>query len=308
MQQALRSVVGDHVEQAGSFVNDERLRFDFSHYEAVKLEELEKVEKIVNEKIFEALDITCMEMPIEEAKKLGAMALFGEKYGSIVRVVKMGDFSVEFCGGTHAKNTANIGIFKILSESGIAAGTRRIEAATSMSVLKYLEEKENLINETAKALKSSPLEIAHKAAAVTEELKQTKTELSKLKEEMAKSGADDLVKNAVEKNGLKIVSALLDDADIDAMRTMGDNIKDKIKDGAAVLASANGDKVTLFVTATKSAVEKGMHCGNIVKEAAVIVGGRGGGRPDFAQAGGKDKENLGKAVEKAVEIALEQIK
>lgn len=308
LQEALREVVGDHVEQAGSYVNDERLRFDFSHYEAVKPEELEKVEKIVNEKIFEALDITCAEMPVEEAKKLGAMALFGEKYGNIVRVVKMGDFSVEFCGGTHAKNTADIGIFKILSESGIAAGTRRIEAATSLGVLKYLEEKEHIINETAKALKSNPSEIAHKAAAVTEELKQTKNELSKLKAEMAKSGADDLVKNAVEKDGIKIVSAVLEDVDIDAMRTMGDNIKSQIGDGAAVLASSTGDKVTLFVTATKSAVARGMHCGNIVKEAAVIVGGRGGGRPDFAQAGGKDKANIAKAVEKAVEIALGQIK
>lgn len=308
LQQALRDVVGDHVEQAGSYVNDERLRFDFSHYEALKPEELEKVEKTVNEKIFESLDITCMEMPVEEAKKLGAMALFGEKYGNIVRVVKMGDYSVEFCGGTHAKNTANIGIFKILSESGIAAGTRRIEAATSLGVLKYLEEKENIIAETAKALKSNPSEIAHKALSVTEELKQTKNELSKLKEKMAKSGTDDIIKNAREKNGIKLVSAVLDNAEIDAMRTLGDSIKEKIGDGTAVLASCSGGKVTLFVTATKSAVEKGIHCGNIVKEAALVVGGRGGGRPDFAQAGGKDTENVENAVNKAVEIALEQIK
>ncbi len=308
LQKALRLIVGDHVEQAGSYVNDERLRFDFSHYEAVTSEQLEKVEQLVNEKIFEALDVKCQEMPLEDAKKLGAMALFGEKYGNIVRVVTMGDFSVEFCGGTHVNNTSNIGIFKILSESGIAAGTRRIEATTGLGVLKVLKDKEKLIEDTANVLKSNTNDIAHKAEAISEELKAVKSELSKLKNEAAKSGVDDVIKNAKDINGVNVVSAKFENTEIDTLRTMGDNIKDKLGSGIAVLVSASDDKVTIFVTATKDVVAKGVHCGNIVKEAAVLVGGKGGGRPDFAQAGGKDKSGIDAAIDKAMEIVSQQVK
>ncbi|MBE7038463.1 MAG: alanine--tRNA ligase [Ruminococcaceae bacterium] len=308
LQKALRMVVGDHVEQAGSFVNDERLRFDFSHYEAVTPSQLEEVEKIVNEKIFEALTVECKEMPLEEAKKLGAMALFGEKYGDVVRVVTMGDFSVEFCGGTHVSNTSNVGIFKILSESGIAAGTRRIEATTGLGVLKVLNEKEKIINDTANVLKANANDIAQKAESLAEELKAVKGELTKLKNEAAKSGVDDVINNASEVNGVKVATAKLENTEIDALRTMGDGIKDKLQSGVAVLVSSSDDKVTIFVTATKDVVEKGVHCGNIVKEAAVLVGGRGGGRPDFAQAGGKDKAGIDNAIKKALEIIASQIK
>ncbi len=307
LQKALKMVAGDHIEQAGSFVNDERLRFDFTHYEAVTKEQLKEVEEIVNREIFNSLCVTCNEMPIDEAKKLGAMALFGEKYGDVVRVVKMGDFSIELCGGTHVKNTSNIGIFKILSESGIAAGTRRIEATTGLGVVKYLSEKESLINDISQELKVGPSEIVHKISSMNSEIKTLKQDISKLNEKLAKGGLDDMLSSAVEISGIKVVCGKMDGADMGALRTTGDELKNKLPDVVGVFLSDIDGKVSLYVTASKSAVAKGIHCGNVVKEIAKYVDGAGGGRPDGAQAGGKNPQGIDDALKASVEVIKAQL-
>ncbi len=307
LQKALKMVAGDHIEQAGSFVNDERLRFDFTHYEAVTKEQLREVEEIVNREIFNSLCVSCNEMPIDEAKKLGAMALFGEKYGDVVRVVKMGDFSIELCGGTHVKNTSNIGIFKILSESGIAAGTRRIEATTGLGVVKYLNEKDALVNEISQELKVNSTEILHKISSMNSEIKSLKQDINKLNEKLAKGGLDDMLASAVEIAGIKVVSGKLDGADMGALRTTGDELKNKINDVVGVFLSDVDGKVSLYVTASKSAVSKGIHCGNVVKEIAKYVDGAGGGRPDGAQAGGKNPQGIEDALKASVEVIKAQL-
>ena len=308
LQKALKLVLGDHVEQAGSFVSDERLRFDFSHYEAMTAEQLAQVEVIVNKVISEAVDVDCRVMPIEEANKLGAMSLFGEKYGSEVRVVKMGDFSLEFCGGTHVKNTSAIGLFKILSESSAAAGIRRIEAITGTGILKYLAEKEALIAEVGAALKCAPSEAVSKIEAMQNDNKTLAKEIEALKEKMAGSGIDDMKNSAVEINGVKVITGKFRDADVNTLRKVGDTMKDAFECEVCITASESDGKVSLVCSANKAAVAKGIHCGMIIKSIASHVGGSGGGRPDSAQAGGKDASGIDAALKAAAEVVSEQTK
>ena len=307
LQKALRMVLGDHVEQAGSYVNNERLRFDFSHFEALTKEQITEVEEIVNESIQASYGVDCAFMPIDDAKKLGAMALFGEKYGNIVRVVKMGDYSVELCGGTHVKNTGNIGSFKILSETGIAAGVRRIEAITGQNVIKYIYEKENMIDEISSALKATPTEAVNKINSVYAELKNVQAELSALKAKAAASSLDDMASNATDINGIKVIANVIDGADINTLRNMGDAMKDKIENSVGLFITSGEGKVTMLCVASKPAVEKGVHCGKIVKELSALVGGNGGGKPDSAQAGGKDASGIKAATEKIYELVKEQL-
>ncbi len=307
LQKALRQVVGQHVEQAGSLVNGERLRFDFSHYEAVTPEQLAKVEYIVNKQIAEALDVTCKEMPIDEAKKLGAMALFGEKYGDVVRVVKMGDFSTELCGGTHVKNTSRIGLFKIVSETGIAAGVRRIEAITGMNILNKLNDTEENLSNICAALKCAPADAVAKIETNLADIKALEKELAALKEKMASGGLEDIKKGAVEIGGVTVMRGAFADVDINTARKMADNIKSEYDCALVVFAVHTADKANLIAAATDAAVKKGIHCGNIVKEISAHVGGKGGGRPDSAQAGGSDPKGVDKALEAAIEVATKQV-
>ncbi len=298
LQAALKNTLGNHVAQAGSYVSEERMRFDFSHFSAMTAEELKAVETEVNTAILECIPVENFEAPIEEAKKLGATALFGEKYGDTVRIVKVGDYSIEFCGGTHARNTGNLGLFKIISESGVAAGVRRIEAVTGMNVLALLEKTESTAIDTAKALKTNPGEIASKAIAVTEELREAKREIEGLRAKMAQGSIGDLLKDAPEVNGIKVITKKMDNGlDMNALRTAGDSLKQKVDCGVIVLASAEGEKVNLIAMATKSAIQKGVHAGNIIREVAKITGGGGGGKPDSAQAGGKDASKIDAALE-----------
>ncbi len=308
LQKALREVVGDHVTQAGSFVNPERLRFDFQHFEAVKPEELAEVEKKVNAAIVAALSVDKREMPQAEAKALGAMALFGEKYGDVVRVVKMGDYSIELCGGTHVDNTSEIGLFKIVSESSVASGTRRIEAVTGTRILSLLAERDALIAETAAALKTSPADIAVKGGAVMEEVKNLQRTLEEVKLKSAGSQIDALLKNASEVGGVKVITGLFDGMDADALRAIGDNVKSKMGEGVLVIAGTAEGKVTFVAMATKEAVSRGVHAGNLVREVAKIAGGGGGGKPDSAQAGGKQPEKAEEALSAVASVVAAQLK
>ena len=296
LHKALKEELGTHVAQAGSLVTPNHLRFDFSHFEAMTKEQLKNVEKKVNEKILESLPIVTKEMPIEEAKKLGAAAQFGEKYGDTVRVVSMGDYSVEFCGGTHLENTAQIGLFKLISESGVAAGVRRIEAVTGAGVLEYIEKKDKLIEDTAQAMKSNPNDIAERAAALVNEAKELSRELESAKAGKAVSLAQDLIKTAENINGINVITAKIDGMGADDLRTLGDSLKDKEPNLVLVLAGVNGDKATLVAMATKEAVAKGANAGKIIKEVAKTAGGGGGGKPDSAQAGAKDLTKLDEAL------------
>ena len=308
LQKALKTVLGDHVEQAGSFVSDERLRFDFSHYEAMTAEQLKEVEAIVNRAVADAMEVDCRVMPIEEANKLGAMSLFGEKYGSEVRVVRMGDFSLEFCGGTHVKNTSAIGLFKILSESSAAAGIRRIEAITGDGILKYLAEKEELIANISAALKCAPQESVSKIETMQNDNKALSKEIEALKEKMAGGGIEDMKNSAVEINGVTLVTGKVKDADVNTLRKIGDTMKDAFPCEVTVIASEADGKVSLVCSANKAAVEKGIHCGMIIKNIASHVGGSGGGRPDSAQAGGKDASGIDAALAAVADIVTEQSK
>ncbi len=297
LQAALKNILGNHVAQAGSYVSEDRMRFDFSHFSAMTAGELNAVETEVNMAILRCIPVDNFEAPIEEAKKLGATALFGEKYGDTVRIVKIDDYSIEFCGGTHAKNTGNLGLFKIVSESGVAAGVRRIEAVTGMGVLSLLENTEATAVETAKALKTNPAEIAVKAAAVAEELREAKREIESLRAKMAQGSIGDLINDAEEVNGIKVITKKMDDGlDMNALRTAGDSLKQKVDCGVIVLASSDNGKVNIIAMATKSATEKGAHAGNIIREVAKVTGGGGGGKPDSAQAGGKDPSKIEEAL------------
>ncbi|MCQ2445809.1 MAG: alanine--tRNA ligase [Clostridia bacterium] len=309
LQRALRDVVGDHIAQAGSFVEPDHLRFDFTHFEAVTAEELERVEAEVNEAILKALPIVKTEMPIDEAKKLGATALFGEKYGSIVRVVNMGDgYSMEFCGGTHLDNTAMAGLFKITSESSVAAGVRRIEAVTGAGVLALLKEKNDLIAETASALKTSPSELASKARTLTSDLRDTAKKLEVLEQKLSAQKADELYLSAIDVDGVKLVAAELEDANTDILRGMGDALRDKHEDVVTLLATVSGGKVMLAAACGKAALAKGAHAGKLVKAIATMVGGGGGGRPDSATAGGRDASKLASALASAPEALKGMLK
>lgn len=303
LQAALREVLGEHVHQAGQLVNAHTLRFDFSHFEAMTKEELSKVEQLVNTKIFESIPVTVKEMPIEEAKKTGAMALFGEKYGDVVRVVSAGDFSVEFCGGTHVDNTAKLGLFKIVSESSVAAGVRRIEAKTGPMILELLLDASNTINQAAAHLKlSNPAELVDKCASLMAELKEKNHEIAQLNEKLASMKFGDILKNAKEIKGMKVVSAMLSDVKVDALRTMGDRVKENDPNVIAVFVSVYDGKGNMLCVCGKDAVKAGAHAGKIVKEVAAVTGGKGGGRPDNAMAGVGDTTKVDEALMAIPEI------
>ena len=288
LQKALKEVLGNHIEQAGSFVSSSRLRFDFTHFEAVSKEDLVKVEKIVNEKILEAINVTVEELPIEEAKKKGAMALFGEKYGDIVRVVSVGDYSVEFCGGTHLSNSSQAGSFKIVSENGVAAGVRRIEALTGSGVLNFYEDMEFMINNVKEILKVGGQNVINKINSLIEENKSLNKEIEQLKSKMSAGHIDEFINNKQDINGVSVVCTKIDGMEMNDLRNMGDKIKDKLQSGIVVLASPLNDKVSFVVMVTDDIVKKGANAGMIVKAAATTAGGGGGGRPNMAQAGGKN--------------------
>ncbi len=308
LHKALKEVLGDHVAQAGSEVNSKHLRFDFSHFEAMTKEELALTEKKVNEAVLDAMDIVVRELPIDEAKKLGAEAQFGEKYGDVVRVVSMGDYSVEFCGGTHLTNTANVGLFKLISESGVAAGTRRIEAVTGSGVMDYIASRDALIERTAAAVKANNVnEIDKKAEQLSAEVKEAKKKLEALSAKMASGKIDDVINNKLEIGGISVVCGRVDGLGGNDLRNLGDNIKDKIGTGIAVLASVTEDKIAFLATATKDAVAKGIHAGMVIKEITQIAGGSGGGKPDMAQGGGKDAGKVDEAIAKAKDIITAQL-
>ncbi|MCI8373650.1 MAG: alanine--tRNA ligase [Lachnospiraceae bacterium] len=307
LQKALREVLGSHVEQHGSDVNPDRLRFDFSHFSAMTREELERVEAIVNEKIQESLPVVTEVMGIEEAKKTGAMALFGEKYGDQVRVVKMGEFSIELCGGTHVQNTGAITAFKILSESGVAAGIRRIEALTSEHVFSYYKNMEGILERAAKAIKSTPATLPEKLEGLLAELKELHSENESLKSKAAKEALGDVMNQVLEVKGQKLLAVSVPDVDMNGLRELGDQLKEKLGEGVVVLASAKEGKVSLMVMATDQAQKSGAHAGNLIKAVASCVGGGGGGRPNMAQAGGKNPAGIAEALKKAKEVLEEQI-
>lgn len=308
LQEALREVLGDHVEQSGSYQDGERTRFDFSHGQAMTAEEIKKVEAIVNEKIAEDLPVETKVMSLEEAKKTGAMALFGEKYGDTVRVVMIGDFSRELCGGTHVGHTGDIASFKILSESGVAAGIRRIEALTGRNVTAYYQEMEEKLAETARILKTTPASLIERAEHLMTELKSLQSENESLKSKAAKEALGDVMDQVVEVNGVKLLATKVSGVDMNGLRDLGDQLKAKIAEGVVVLMSDLDGKVNMVAMATDGAMKKGAHAGNLIKGIAALVGGGGGGRPNMAQAGGKNPAGIDEAITKSAEVLKEQIK
>lgn len=308
LQKALRTVLGTHVEQAGSLVTPERFRFDFSHFKAMTEEELEKVEKLVNEAILDSHDIFIKEATIAEAKQMGAMALFGEKYGDTVRVVKMGDYSTELCGGTHLTTTSQAGMFKILSESGIAAGVRRIEGITGEKVYEHMKEEEKLVKEISEKLKVFPKESLKKIDLIVAQLKETEKELSALKSKLASGSLDEVIANAREVKGIKCIVHSFDNMSSDDLRNLGDKLRDKYSNSVVILTTIEGDKVSVIGMASKQAVAQGAHAGNIIKEVTKHAGGSGGGRPDMAQGGIKDVSKLQEALELVAGILQGQLK
>jgi len=309
LQAALRNVLGTHVEQAGQLVNEKSVRFDFTHFSALTAEELEKVEDFVNAVILSGIDVDNKEMPIAEAKKLGAMALFGEKYGEVVRVVAAGDKSIELCGGTHVNNAAKIGLFHILSESSVAAGVRRIEAVTGANVMTVIKETKKLALETAENLKAqNSAEIAKRAIAVMNELKETKQALEKAEAKLAGSKVNDILSSAVSVGNVRVVSARLDNTSPDELRKMSDTVKAENADMVAVFAAVNGEKLTFTAACGKDAIASGAHAGNIVREVAKLAGGNGGGKPDSAMAGGKEIAKVDDALAAAVSIVEAMLK
>ncbi len=308
LHKALRTVLGSHVEQAGSLVAPDRLRFDFTHFSAMSPEEIRQVEEIVNREIAASLPVVTEVMGLEEAKKTGAMALFGEKYGESVRVVKMGDFSIELCGGTHVANTNAISCFKILSEAGIAAGVRRIEALTAQGLMHFYQGEEEELHQAAKAAKTTPAGLKAKIEAMQEEIKALQAENEKLKDKLAKDSLGDVMNQVKEVGGIKLLAAKVDGADMNGLRNLGDQLKEKLGDGVILLASVADGKVNLMATATQGALDKGAHAGNLIKGVAGLVGGGGGGRPNMAQAGGKNPEGIEAALAEAVRVLEGQLK
>ena len=307
LQKALREVLGTHVEQAGSYQDATRTRFDFTHYQAMTKEELQKVEDLVNEKIEEGLEVRTDIMSLEDAKKTGAMALFGEKYGEKVRVVRMGDFSTELCGGTHVKNTLQIGQFKILSESGVAAGVRRIEALTGDNVRKYYENMETELNAAAALVKATPATLASHIESLQKEIHDLKAENESLKAKEAKASLGNVLDSAADVKGVKLIAAHVPDVDMNELRNLGDDLKAKTN-GVVVLISDKDGKVSIVAMASDDAMKKGAHAGNLIKSIAKEVGGGGGGRPNMAQAGGKNPAGIDKALQMAKEVLEGQIK
>jgi alanyl-tRNA synthetase len=307
LQKALRTVLGTHVEQAGSYVDGERLRFDFSHFAALTPEELADVERLVNEQIAENLPITTEEMPIDEARKAGAMALFGERYGAMVRVVRMGDFSIELCGGTHASNTGEIGAFKIVSETGIAAGTRRIEAITGRGVFVHFENMERMLNEAAKAAKTTPAKLGEKVESLVTELKRLQSENESLKSIAAKQALGDIEKQVTEVGGVKLLAAKVVGVDAVGLRELGDQQKEKMTNCMVVLISDDDGKVNMMATADEAAQMNGAHAGGLIKASAPLVGGGGGGRAGMAQAGGTNPKGIEEALKQAQKVLKGQL-
>lgn len=307
LQKALKVVLGEHVEQAGSYVDADRLRFDFTHFQAMTKEEIENVEAMVNEQIANGLDVITKETSLEEAKKTGAMALFGEKYGETVRVVSMGDYSIELCGGTHVSNTSTISYFKIISEAGISAGVRRIEALTGTGLMKYYADMEKTLHEAAKIAKSEPSGLAKKIQSLNDEIKALSSENEKLKAKMANNSVGDVLNTVEEVKGVKLLATKVSDVDMNGLRNLGDNLKEKMGGGVVVIVSTTADKANVIVMADDDAISKGAHAGNMIKEIAKCVGGGGGGRPNMAQAGGKNPAGADEAVAKAKEILEQQL-
>ncbi len=308
LQKALREVLGTHVQQKGSYQDGERTRFDFSHFEAMTTEELAAVEKLVNEKIAQNIAVETQIMTMDEAKKTGAMALFDEKYGETVRVVSMGEFSKEFCGGTHVKQTGDISVFKIVSESGIAAGVRRIEALTGDNVLAYYKNMEHELEAAAKAAKTTPFALVEKIEHMMSEIKALQSENEALKSKAAKEALGDVMNQVTEIKGVKLLAAKVDGIDMNGLRDLGDQLKEKLGEGVVVLASNMDGKVNLVAMATDAAMAKGAHAGNLIKGIAALVGGGGGGRPNMAQAGGKNPAGIDKAIEETKTVLEGQIK
>ncbi len=308
LHKALRTVLGDHVEQAGSLVTRDRLRFDFTHFSAMTPEEIRQVEEIVNKEIHAGLSVVTDEMSLEDAKKTGAMALFGEKYGETVRVVRMGDFSTELCGGTHVANTSSISSFKILSEAGIAAGVRRIEALTSDGLMAHYAETEKELHEAVAAAKTTPGALTAKIEAMLEEIKALHSENEKLKSKLAKEAMGDVMDQVQEVKGVKVLAVRADGVDMNGLRNLGDQLKEKLGEGVIVIASVLDGKVNLMATATDGAQKAGAHAGNLIKAIAGLVGGGGGGRPNMAQAGGKNPAGVDEALAKVAETVESQVR
>ena len=308
LHKALKEVLGDHVNQAGSLVTPERLRFDVTHFEAMTKEELKLVEQKVNDAILDALEISCENMSINDAKNKGAMALFGEKYGDEVRVVSMGDYSIELCGGTHLTNTSQIGMFKILSEGGVAAGVRRIEAITGRAVYNYLKEKEQVIADVCANLKTKEDSLSQRVTFLLEENKNLSKELHEVKTKMSLQSIDSVLDSKVDINGVSLVTTKFSGMDMNTLKDVADKLRDKLVSGVVVLANTAEDKVNFVVTATEDVVKKGIHSGNIVKEVATIAGGKGGGRPNMAQAGAPDITKVDEALNHASEVVKAQVK
>lgn len=307
LQKALRTVLGTHVEQAGSLVNGDRLRFDFTHFQAMTAEEIAKAEQLVIEQIANNIVVDTQEMTLDEAKKTGAMALFGEKYGETVRVVKMGDFSTELCGGTHVANTGTIMAFKIVSESGVAAGVRRIEALTGNGVFEYYKNLEETLEKSAKIVKTTPAGLTEKLEHLMAEMKSLQSEVESLKSKAAKDALGDVMNQVVEIKGVKLLAARVDGVDMNGLRDLGDQLKTKLGEGVVVLASGADGKVNLIAMATDGAMAKGAHAGNLIKGIAALVGGGGGGRPNMAQAGGKNPAGIDQAVAEAAKVLEGQL-
>jgi alanyl-tRNA synthetase len=307
LQKALREVLGTHVEQAGSYQDSERTRFDFTHFAAMTPEEIARVEEIVNSKINESLEVRTDIMTVDEAKKTGAMALFGEKYGEKVRVVSMGEFSKEFCGGTHVKNTADIKVFKILSESGVAAGVRRIEALTGNNVLAYYRHMEENFAEAAKVVKATPANLVERLEHLTAELKALQSENESLKSKAAKDALGDVMDQVKEVKDIKLLATSVTGVDMNGLRDLGDQLKDKLGEGVVVIASDCDGKVNLIVMATDGAIKQGAHAGNLIKAIAGKVGGGGGGRPNMAQAGGKNPAGIPEAIAEAEKVLADML-
>ncbi len=308
LHKVLKEVLGEHVNQAGSLVTPERLRFDVTHFEAITKEELKVIEDKVNDIILESLNITCENMSINDAKNKGAMALFGEKYGDEVRVVSMGDYSIELCGGTHLTNTSQIGMFKILSEGGVAAGVRRIEAITGRAVYNYLKEKEEVITNVCSNLKTKEDGLSQKVTSLIEENKSLSKELHDMKTKMSLQVVDSVLDSKADVNGVNLVTTKFEGMDMNTLKEVADNLRDKLVSGVVVLANIADDKLNLVVTATKDVVDKGVHCGNIVKAIAQVAGGKGGGRPNMAQAGAPDVSKVDDALNYASEVLKSQVK
>ncbi|MDV9469991.1 alanine--tRNA ligase [Clostridioides difficile] len=308
LHKTLREVLGEHVNQAGSLVTPERLRFDITHFEAISNEELKVIEEKVNNVILSSLDIKCDIMNIKEAKEKGATALFGEKYGDEVRVVSMGDYSTELCGGTHLTNTSQVGMFKILSEGGVAAGVRRIEAITGKAVYEYLKERDGIISEVCVNLKSKEDNLIQRISSLLEENKNLSKELHDMKAKMSLQSVDSIFDSKVEVNGVNLITNKFEGMDMDTLRETADNLRDKLGSGVVVLANVVDDKVNFVVTATKDVLDKGIHSGNIVREVAKIAGGKGGGRPNMAQAGASDVSKVDQALSYASEVIKTQVK